>query len=94
LEAHLADHNPIQRLAPLAQAGVPILHIHGDADTVVPLEKNAGELARRYRALGGEVRLIVVPGKGHQVCDEFFHCQELVDFVAKHSTSDIKGSRP
>ncbi len=94
LEARLAEHNPIQRLAPLAKTGVPILHIHGDADTAVPLEKNAGELARRYRALGGEVQLIVVPGKGHQVCDEFFHCQELVDFVAKHSTSDIKGSRP
>ncbi len=27
--------------------------------------------------------LRLVPGKGHQVCDEFFHCQELVDFVAK-----------
>ena len=84
LEARLAEHNPIDRLSPLAKASVPILHIHGDADVVVPLEKNAGELARRYRALGGKVRLIVVPGKGHQVCDEFFRCQEFVDFVASH----------
>jgi len=30
-----------------AKAGVPILHVHGDADTVVPLEKNSGELTRR-----------------------------------------------
>ena len=81
LESRLAEHNPIDRLAPLAKAGVPILHVHGDADKVVPLEKNAGELVRRYRALGGQARLIVIPGKGHQVCDEFFHCQELVDFV-------------
>lgn len=87
LEAHLAEHNPIDRLSPLAKAGVPILHIHGDADKVVPLEKNAGELARRYRALGGQVQLIVVPGKGHQVCDEFFHCRELVDFVIAHCNS-------
>ena len=84
LETRLAEHNPIERLAPLAKAGVPILHIHGDADKVVPLEKNAGELARRYRELGGPARLIVVPGKGHQVCDQFFHCQELVDFVIAH----------
>jgi len=85
LESRLAEHNPIDRLGPLAKAGVPILHVHGDADVVVPLEKNSGELARRYRALGGPVRLIVVPGKGHQVCPEFFHSQELVDFVIAHA---------
>jgi pimeloyl-ACP methyl ester carboxylesterase len=86
LEARLAEHNPIDRLALLAKAGVPILHVHGDADKVVPLEKNSGELARRYRALGGPMRLVVIPGKGHQVCPEFFECQELVDFVIAHAT--------
>jgi hypothetical protein len=90
LEAHQTEHNPIDRLALLAKASVPILHVHGDADTVVPLEKNAGELVRRYRALGGPARLIVIPGKGHQVCDEFFHCQQLVDFVAEHSGGGIR----
>jgi predicted esterase len=94
LQARLAEHNPIDRLAPLAKAGVPILHMHGNADTVVPLEKNAGELARRYRALGGQVRLIVIPGKGHEVCDEFFHCQEFVDFVTLHSGGAIKRFSP
>jgi alpha-beta hydrolase superfamily lysophospholipase len=81
LAAHLAEHNPIDRLKPLAEAGVPILHVHGDSDTVVPIEKNSGELAHRYIALGGKMRLIVVPGKGHQVAPEFFQCRKLVDFV-------------
>jgi pimeloyl-ACP methyl ester carboxylesterase len=90
LEARLAQHNPIDRLAPLAKAGVPIFHVHGDSDQLVPLEKNAGELARRFRALGGQARLIVIPGKGHQVCDEFFHCQELVDFVIAHIRSEAR----
>ena len=85
LEAHLVQHNPIDRLAPLAAAHVPILHIHGDADKLVPLDANSAELDRRYRALGGAMKLIVVPGKGHQVCDEFFHCQELVDFVVANA---------
>lgn len=89
LEACLAEHNPIDRLAPLAKNGVPILHIHGDADKLVPLEKNSGELARRYRALGGKFRLVVIPGKGHQVCDEFFHSQELADFVTAHCQEGI-----
>ena len=48
LRAHLREHNPIDRLEPLAKAGVPILHVHGDSDTLVPLERNSGELARRY----------------------------------------------
>jgi pimeloyl-ACP methyl ester carboxylesterase len=89
LEAQLAEHNPIDRLAPLAKAKVPILHVHGDADRVVPLERNSGELARRYRDLGGAMRLVVVPGKGHQVCPEFFECQELVDFVTRHARAPL-----
>ena len=88
LANRLAEHNPIDRLAPLAKAQVPILHVHGDADKVVPLERNAGELARRYRELGGKAQLIVVPGKGHQVCPEFFECQELVDFVVAQTRSE------
>jgi len=93
LEACLAQHNPIDRLAPLAKAGVPILHVHGDADHVVPLEENSGELAHRYRALGGQVRLIIVRGKGHQVCPEFFQCQELVDFVIAHAKPPVPAPR-
>jgi hypothetical protein len=81
LAERLVEYNPIERLAPLVEARVPILHVHGNADKVVPLENNSGELIRRYRALGGQARLIIVPGKGHQVCPEFFECQEMVDFV-------------
>lgn len=80
LKEHLAEHNPIDRLAPLAAAKIPILHLHGDADNVVPLDRNSGELARRYRALGGRMELVVIPGKGHQVCPEFFQSKRLVDF--------------
>ena len=37
LQAHLVEHNPIDRLAGLAKAGVPLFAIHGDSDQVVPL---------------------------------------------------------
>ena len=43
----LAKHNPVDRLAPLADAGVPIFHIHGDKDNVVPLPANSGLVAER-----------------------------------------------
>ncbi len=81
MAARLAEHNPIDRLEPLAKAGVPIFHIHGDSDTVVPLEENSGELARRYRVLGGKMTLLVPAGQGHNMWEGFFRCQELVDFV-------------
>ena len=62
LGAALAEHNPIDRLGPLAKARVPIFHIHGDRDTAVPLKDNSAELARRYRKLGGKMILKVIKG--------------------------------
>jgi hypothetical protein len=86
LASHLTEHDPIDRLAPLAKARVPIMHLHGNVDTVVPLDRNSAVLAQRYRQLGGDIQVIIVPGRGHQVCPEFFHCQTLVDFVIAHAT--------
>lgn len=81
LEKALPRHNPIELLAPLARLKVPILHIHGDQDAVVPLEKNSGELAKRYKALGGPMELVVVPGKGHEEVDEFFTSERFATFL-------------
>lgn len=94
LAEHLGEHNPIDRLAPLAQARIPILHLHGDADTVVPLERNSAELARRYRALGGNMELVVIKGKGHEVCPEFFQNPRLVQFFLQHGKSAANGRSP
>jgi len=81
LEAQLAQNNPIDRLAPLAKAGVPIFHVHGDSDTLVPLKDNSAIVAQRYRELGGTMRLRIPPGQGHNMWKGFFQCEELVEFV-------------
>ena len=81
MRRHPEEHNPVDRLAPLAKAKVPILHVHGDADAVVPLERNGAELARRYRALGAPMELVIVKGKGHEVCPEFFESKALLEFL-------------
>lgn len=60
---------------------MPIFHIHGDVDVVVPLEKNSGEVARRSAQLGGTMELKVAKGQGHNLWAGFFRCQELVAFV-------------
>ncbi|HJN19254.1 MAG TPA: prolyl oligopeptidase family serine peptidase, partial [Armatimonadota bacterium] len=77
----LAEHNPIDRLAPLAKAGVPIFHIHGDSDTVVPIEENSQVVHARYTALGGEMELVIVPGKGHAEIPEFFQNDAMLKFL-------------
>ncbi|MFO1065083.1 MAG: alpha/beta fold hydrolase [Pirellulales bacterium] len=41
--------NPIDNLVPLAQAKIPLLHICGDADEVVPFAENTELLVARYR---------------------------------------------
>jgi predicted esterase len=83
LQTRLAQYNPIDRLAPLAQAKVPLFHIHGDQDTLVPLNDNSLVLADRYRALGGPIDLEVVAGQGHNMWEGWFQSERLVAFVCR-----------
>lgn len=81
LEEELAKFNPIDRLEPLAKAGVPIFHIHGDSDQVVPLELNSAELAKRYRQWSGPIEIEVIEGQGHNMWDGWFQSEKLTEFV-------------
>jgi pimeloyl-ACP methyl ester carboxylesterase len=85
LTTRLADHNPVDRLGPLAAARVPLFAIHGDVDKIVPLEANSGLLRARYTGLGGTMELIVPAGQGHNLWRGFFECAELVEFVKQHA---------
>jgi fermentation-respiration switch protein FrsA (DUF1100 family) len=81
LKENLAEHNPIDRLAPLAKAKVPVYHIHGDNDKIVPLEDNSTLLATRYKKLGGSATLEVIKGGGHDMEKHWFESQALTDFM-------------
>lgn len=94
LQSRLAEHNPIDRLAPLAKAKVPLFAIHGDVDTVVPLEANSGLVKERYTALGGSMELIVPKGQGHNYWPGFFQCEELVTFVKAHAGPVLRVASP
>ncbi|MFK7790703.1 MAG: alpha/beta hydrolase family protein [Phycisphaeraceae bacterium] len=87
LKANLAKHNPIDRLAPLAKAKVPLYHLHGDNDRVVPLEANSGLLASRYKKLGGPVTLEVIKDGGHDMKSHWFESQKLTDFMIDKATN-------
>jgi pimeloyl-ACP methyl ester carboxylesterase len=83
--ARLPENNPIDLLRPLAQAGIPILHLHGDRDTLVPRDVNSRVAAERYQALGGDMTLVTVPGKGHQEVAEFFESTALLEFLLRQA---------
>jgi alpha-beta hydrolase superfamily lysophospholipase len=74
----------VDRLEPLAKAKVPLLHVYGDADDVVPWEENTGLIADRYRALGGKITLIPKPGVGHHP-HGLDDSTPIVEFIVQHT---------
>jgi pimeloyl-ACP methyl ester carboxylesterase len=76
-----SELNPIKRIEVLARARIPVALIHGDVDTVVPLEPNSGEFVRRYASAGAAdlVKVIVLKGQGHNFFEGFFHSDALVE---------------
>lgn len=86
-EAVAYDKNPVDQLAPLAAAQIPLLHVCGAADDVVPVAENTAILEERYRALGGSIRVILKEGVGHHP-----HSLEdpapIVDFICAATGRD------
>ncbi|HEY2841795.1 MAG TPA: hypothetical protein VGJ26_21725 [Pirellulales bacterium] len=85
LQRRAAEFNPIDNLAPLAKAGVKILHLHGDEDLLIPTNANSTELARRYKELGGAAEIVLLKGlgptkRGHDG-PELYDSAELLKFL-------------
>ena len=57
-----------------------ILHIHGDHDDLVPMAANSTELAKRYNALGGTAKVVVIPGLGHGG-EVLYQSEPLLEFL-------------
>jgi pimeloyl-ACP methyl ester carboxylesterase len=76
--------NPVDSLAPLAERKIPLLHVFGDADDVVPWEENTGLVAERYRKLGGPITLIRKSGVGHHP-HGLDDPSPIVEFIVKNS---------
>ena len=81
--------NPIDNLAPIAKASVPLLHVVGDADKVVPVAENTALIESRYRELGGKIEVIHKPGVGHHP-HGLTDPKRIADFIVKHSLAAKK----
>jgi pimeloyl-ACP methyl ester carboxylesterase len=63
MHSELAKTQPLDNLAPLAKANVPLLHVCGSLDPW--FKDNTLEVEKRYKKLGGKIEVIVKKGVGH-----------------------------
>jgi pimeloyl-ACP methyl ester carboxylesterase len=75
--------NPIDILAPIAAAHIPILHVCGNADKTVPKDENTDIVRTRYLALGGNFALIVKEGCEHHP-HGLTNPEPIVDFILSY----------
>jgi pimeloyl-ACP methyl ester carboxylesterase len=63
LRSLMSKKAPIDHLAPLAKAGVPLIHVCGSLDPW--LDEQTRVVEKRYKELGGPITVIIKEGEGH-----------------------------
>ena len=91
-EAIAYPSNPVDTLAPLAKAGVPLIHVVGDADDIVPVPENTAIMEERYKKLGGTIEVIHKPGVGHHP-HGLDDPKSVVDFILRHDAPTVSASQ-
>ena len=90
LKAALHENNPTERLKPLATAKVPIFHIHGDNDKVVPYHLNTQILVEKYLKFGGPAEVELIKDQGHNMWSGWFESETLTRFVIDRALGKAK----
>lgn len=75
--------NPIDRLKPLTDAGIPVICVCGDSGKVVPFSENSAIVRQRYTAMGAPFELILKPGVDHHP-HSLSDPAPVVDFIIRH----------
>lgn len=75
--------NPLDRRQELANTGLPLFVVTGDADDVVPMAENVIPIVDAWKRTKAPLKVIVKPGIGHKHGLE--DPQSLIDFVKTYS---------
>lgn len=81
MRSSVSKVQPMDSLQPLASAKVPLIHVCGSLDP--NLASQTREVERRYRALGGDITVIVDEGRGHYPLSPD-NTAEVVAAILKH----------
>jgi len=81
LRSDMSETQPLDDLAPLAKAGVPLFHVCGSLD---PWLETHTKVARKwYEELGGRITVVIKEGEGHYPLGPE-DPQPVVDFILKN----------
>ncbi|WP_461444549.1 alpha/beta hydrolase family protein [Maribacter sp.] len=75
---------PLYTSTKVAEANIPVLHVYGDSDQVVPYEENTGKLKDLFEAAGGTIQIISKKGVGHHP-HSLKDPKPIVDFILENS---------
>lgn len=64
-EALRWEKNPLDHAPEIARAGIPVLHVVGDADEIVPVAENTALFEAEMKRLGSPITVIHKSGIGH-----------------------------
>lgn len=78
--------NPIDNLQALANAKIAIFGVSGAANLAVPCDENISQAEQRYKAMGGEIQVVLVPGQDERISG-LKDPTPVVDFILKHTPS-------
>jgi pimeloyl-ACP methyl ester carboxylesterase len=74
---------PLYNCVEIARANIPVLHVCGTADEVVPFEENSLIVEEKIKDAGGNIMMILKEGMGHHP-----HClpdpSPIVDFILEN----------
>ena len=80
---------PINNAVKVAKAGIPVFHVCGAADKVVPYNENTKLLADNFRNAGGKIEVILKEGVGHHP-HSLKDPKPIVDFILKNTSDKNK----
>ncbi|MGX1930890.1 GDSL-type esterase/lipase family protein [Flagellimonas sp. 2504JD4-2] len=73
---------PIHKAKLFADSRIPLLHVCGNADKVVPVEENTRLFEKEIKAHGGNIKTIYKEGVGHHP-HSLENPKEIVDFILR-----------
>jgi pimeloyl-ACP methyl ester carboxylesterase/lysophospholipase L1-like esterase len=79
---------PIYTAERVAKAGIPVLHVCGAADDIVPIEENTYPLEERFKKAGGDITVIVKEGIGHHP-HSLKDPAPIVRFILSHTAPEL-----
>lgn len=80
--------DPINQLNKIATLDIPLLHVCGDRDNVVPIEENTQPFESKLKELGANINVIYKKGIGHHP-HSLDNPKPIVDFILKATNNKV-----